>query len=172
MDVTEWLRALEPSIQVVAREQLPPDKVADGEQEARIAIWRYLASDRGGNIPTNLRGYLFMIAKKAIIRFAAGRPMLGEREGAQGKPRCPVASGYTEQIEDVRTYESHEPDVDLRVDILTALLDLLPWEKYFVVSHYLLDRPVREIADQLGMHENGLRNAWKRRLQPLLAGRL
>lgn len=172
MTATDHVARLDPLIRIMAAERVSPSLRDDAEQEARIAVWQ--VAELHADDPRPLGGLLTVVARRAVLGVAAGRPMTGE-EGHQGRTRDPLRSGATDPLDprDVDTPETdHADTVALRVAIAAALADLKPWERTYVARRFLEDRPVAEVAAEPGMSPTGLANAWARRLRPGLAASL
>ncbi|OZV74740.1 hypothetical protein CA850_29625 [Micromonospora echinospora] len=160
---------LDPLIRIMSAERVPPALRDDAEQEARIAVWTVATAH--ADDPRPLGPLLTTVARRAVRAVAVGRPMTGE-EGRRGVERDPLRAGRLVELDTERDdapQGDHAEAVALRVSVARALADLAPWERAYVVGRFLEDRPVAEVAADLGMSPTGLANAWSRRLRPALA---
>lgn len=141
----------------------------DAVQEARIAIWQTV--EQRADEARSLSGLLTVVGRSAIADVARRKPMTGQ-DSRRGKTRDVLRYGagvplvsitQDDRVED-RTHE-----VELRVAVAAALAELKPWQRYYVVERFLNDRPVKDIAADLGMDVHNLFHAWTKRLKPRLA---
>lgn len=171
-DAVDYVRRLDPLIRIMAAERVAPALRDDAEQEARIAVWK--VAQEHADDPRPLGPLLTTVARRAIFNVVNGRPMTGE-SGVRGRTRDPLRGQHADPLDlerDDAARDDHADEVDLRVTVAGVLDDLAPWEREYVQQRFLLDRPVAEVAQGLGMSQNGTTNAWTRRLRPLLAQRL
>lgn len=171
-EAVDYVRRLEPLIRIIASERVEPSLRDDAVQEARIAVWR--VAQEHANDPKPLGPLLTTVARRAIYGVITGRPMTGE-VGKRGCERDPLRGRHTDPIDldrDDSACDDQSDVVTLRAVIAEVLNELQPWERTYLVQRFLEDRPVAEVATGLGMSQNGLTNAWTRRLRPLLVQRL
>ncbi|SCL32868.1 hypothetical protein GA0070616_4575 [Micromonospora nigra] len=169
---TDHVARLDPLIRIMAAERVAPSLRADAEQEARIAVWQ--AAQAHADDPRPLGPLLTVVARRAVRAVAVGRPMTGE-QGRRGVTRDPLRVGGWAEVDADRDGDpqaDHADAVALRVEVARVLATLAPWERAFVVRWLLDDRPMVEVAAELGMSPGGLANAWSRRLRPMLAAAL
>ncbi|TDC35705.1 sigma-70 family RNA polymerase sigma factor [Micromonospora sp. KC213] len=165
----DHLTRLDPLIRIMAAERVAPALRDDAEQEARIAVWQ--VAQAHADDPRPLGPLLTTVARRAVRAVAVGRPMTGE-EGRRGIERDPLRAGSLSELDaerDDRPQGDHADAVALRVEVARVLAGLAEWERAFVVRRFLDDRPMTEVARELGMSAGGLANAWVRRLRPALA---
>jgi RNA polymerase sigma-70 factor (ECF subfamily) len=143
----------------LARMQLPPERVEDVLQEVwRATITRW-DSFREPNGAQRLLAWSYRVAhNKAVdlIRRLNRRP-------AKSLAALPVEPVDTKAVRPSKTAESEE-----RLD---ALLEVLrreqPMNYWLICEHYLMDRPITELAEESSLTEHAIHNRLPRALKRL-----